>query len=88
MDSDETKIDIKKALRVVQTVMDKGTQDGEAYRYDGLYASAGFDGYSAMLYNDYVTLNIFFHNKFTFDYSSRKERDAFMDKLGRIEKAG
>ncbi len=88
MDENETKINIRKALRVTQTVMDKGVKEDNAYRYKGLYASSDFDGYTAMLYNDYVSLHINFHNTFTFEYSNSKARDAFLEKVNSIDKTG
>jgi hypothetical protein len=48
---------------------------------NGLCASQGFDGYTASIYNDYVRLDIHFHNRFTFEFSSKKERRAFLEKI-------
>ncbi len=83
---DEGKIDIKKALRVFQVVLDKGELiDGE-YHLEGLRADPGADGYTITLCNDYCTLVIQFHNNFTFDYWGDVERDKFLRKLDNIDR--
>lgn len=80
-------INIRQALRVYEKVTEQGERiDGE-YHYRGLVASAGYDGYTVTLRNDYVTLDIFFHNKFHFEFLNKKERDAFLDKVMLLDKA-
>ena len=80
-------INIKQALRVFEKITDQGQcVDGE-YHYRGLIASSGYDGYTITLRNDYVTLDIFFHNKFHFEFLNKKERDGFLEKLALLDKA-
>ncbi|MBX2859230.1 MAG: DUF3081 domain-containing protein [Cellvibrionaceae bacterium] len=83
--SNDDKISIKKALRVFQKILDSGEKTDSEFRLNGLRASTDFDGYAVTLRNDYVCLDIFFHNKFAFKYSNQRERDLFLDKLDQID---
>ncbi|MFT6791525.1 MAG: hypothetical protein ACJA04_000727 [Cellvibrionaceae bacterium] len=81
------KIEVRKALGVIDYIFSEGEKDGDAYVLNGLRAKSDFDGYTVTLMNDYVTLNIYFHNKFRFEYSSKKERDQFLEKMDLLYKA-
>ena len=85
MNSDD-RVSVKKALRVFQKVCDAGEKTGDEYQYNGLKASSDFDGYTVTLRNDYVSLDIFFHNKFNFEYTNQKERDLFLEKIDQIDR--
>lgn len=79
-------MNIRKALTVFQKVLDNGERNGENFELNGLRASYGFDGYTATLSNDYVTLTIQFHQRYSFEYSSTKEKLAFIDKIEAMSK--
>lgn len=80
----DEKINIKKALLAFNTIVNQGHRDGHKYVLNGLTAYTGFDGYDVTIYNDYVRLDIFFHNKISFRYSSNKEKMLFLEKLNII----
>lgn len=82
------KVNIKQALRVFSTIMSEGKRnesDG-SYRLQGLVAETDFDGYTATIKNDYVSLSIYFHNKIGFEFSNMKERQLFLDKIEAMDK--
>ncbi len=79
-------VNIRKALRVFHSILDKGERHGNEYHLNGLRAESDFDGYTASLRNDYVSLDIFFHNKFAFHYSNSKEKDRFLEKIDAMDK--
>lgn len=84
--AEQGKVDVRKALRVFQVMLDQGENiDGE-YHFDGLKADPGIDGYSVTIRNDYVTLVVQFHSKFNLDYQGAIERDRFLDKLDKIDR--
>ncbi|MFT6387891.1 MAG: hypothetical protein ACJAUP_001263 [Cellvibrionaceae bacterium] len=75
------KVNLKKAFRAFNRITTEGYRNGDEYSLNGLTAHSDFDGYTITIRNDYVRLDIFFHNKFSFDYSSRKERILFLEKI-------
>ena len=80
------KVDVRQALRVFNTIMEHGEQRGGESHLGGIIASAGYDGYTVTLRNDYVTLNVYFHNKFSLDFSSRQQLMLFLDKLAALDR--
>ena len=84
-------IDVRKALAIFGIITDKGfaTKNSEGvtvHTLNGLVAESSFDGYTIMIKNDNVSLSIFFHNKFAFEYTNNKEKDIFLEKMRVIEK--
>lgn len=84
-------IDVRKALTVFSTIAEKGVAGKNAegstvHTLNGLVAESSFDGYTIVIKNEYVTLSIFFHNQFSFDYLNTKEKNVFLDKMRVIEK--
>jgi len=80
------KVDIKKTLRVFNTIFTEGTRSGNEYILNGLRASTDFDGYTVTVCNDYVSLSIFFHNKIAFTFTNNKERTLFLEKIDAMDK--
>lgn len=86
----DDKIHVKEVLEVLEVfgkITSRGTKTDDGVIFNGITAKSDFDGYTITLCNDYVSLTVFFHNKFTFEYSSAKERDLFLDKMTAIKKA-
>lgn len=83
----DEKIDVRKALRVFQQIMSDGERIDNQYHLNGLVAHTDFDGYTATIRNDYVCLDIFFHNKFSFTYSDNKEKMLFLEKMNTLDAA-
>lgn len=83
----DDKIRVKEALEVFGKITTKGTKTDDGFVLNGIQAKSDIDGYTIILCNDYVNLTVFFHNKFTFEYSSAKERDLFLERMRAIKKA-
>ncbi|MGB5324096.1 MAG: DUF3081 family protein [Pseudomonadales bacterium] len=81
------KIDVRRALQVFNFILEHGQKGENVYRYNGLNAASAVDGYTISLYNDYVRLDILFHNRFTLDYSNEKELEQFCEKIDAIATA-
>ena len=79
-------INVRQALRVFQRVLELGVRKGEASSYKQLEAVLAVDGYTVILKDDYVTLTIYFHNKFALDYTSNRALYAFLGKLADIDR--
>ncbi len=84
MINQDTKIDVSKALLAYEKVVQYGYREGEEHRLDGIFVSSDFDGYTLFIHDDRVRLTVFFHNKFTVDYSSRRALMSFNEKLDSI----
>lgn len=82
----EEKVNVRKALRVFQIIITDGKRTGDEYHLNGLTAYTDFDGCTATIRNDYVRLDIFFHNKISFTYSNRKEKMLFLEKINAMDK--
>lgn len=80
------KLEVKQALRVFQHVVDRGAKVPGGYRLDGILADPGHDGYTVTLTDGTVTLRIFFHNAYEFEYRRRIDLDAFLDKLDKLDR--
>lgn len=78
-------INIKQSLSVFNVITSLGQKKDDEYSYNGLTAKSDFDGYTINIKNDYVSLTIFFHNKFSFEYTNEKEKLNFLSKLNEID---
>lgn len=78
-------IDIRQALRAFQTITENGEKREGEYHLSGLRAFTDFDGYTATICNDSVRLDIYFHNKYLFDFSNLKEKTVFLEKLKALD---
>ena len=83
----QEKLNVRQVLRVFNAIREHGEKRGSKYYLDGIVASTSYDEYTLTLSNEYVTLEVFFHNKFALQCSSRRQRVLFLDKLGVIDKA-
>ena len=81
----DRKVDVRKALRVFHKIVSCGERVGNDYHLHGLVAYTDFDGYTVTIRNDYVCLSIFFHNRFSIDYSSFKEKTLFLEKINTLD---
>lgn len=77
----EEHFEIKRALRVYDKVVSNGEKKQDKYEYKGLTASSSVDGYTVQITDGAVTLSIYFHNKYEFDYQNSKQLEAFIKKL-------
>lgn len=84
----DDRIKIKQALRVFYEIREQGKKINEdEYMLSGLRASSDYDGYTVRMQNDYVALDIFFHNSYKLNSSSNTETDKFLDTINKIDKA-
>lgn len=92
-------INLTQALRVYGLVIDKGTkvQDSKSapeqqlstegnggYYYQDMLAWSDYDGYTAYLKYNQVTLTLLFHGKYMLDYPSDAKLAAFIKKLNKL----
>lgn len=83
----KNEIDIHRALRVFNKVATLGEKQSDniqsVYRLCGLNALTDFDGYTISLSDAQVRLDIFFHNKYKFDYPNNEALENFLARLDR-----
>ena len=82
----DEKSDVRKAFRAFGTMLAEGQRVGNEYHLNGLVAYTDHDGYTVTIRNDFVKLDIFFHNKFSFNYSNRKEKLLFLEKINALDR--
>lgn len=80
-----SEIDIRMALRAFQNIVELGEKRGNKHYFKGVSAYSDLDGYNVDMTDDKVTLSIYFHSKYNLDYKSALDRDAFLEKLGKID---
>ena len=81
----DKKFDVAQALRVITKIIDQGEKkDGEYYLH-GLYASEGFDGYRVHLRDDFIKLDVDFHNTYNLDFSDHKALELFLSKMHDVD---
>ncbi len=80
------KLNIKQALRVFQKILDHGQRRDAERMLHGLYASSDLDGYTLMIRDEAVTLQIFFHNRHKLSFKRRPELDQFMKRLAEADR--
>ncbi|MEH6558811.1 MAG: DUF3081 family protein [Oceanicoccus sp.] len=81
----DKKFDVAQALRVIAKVIDQGEKKDDEYYFNGLYASEGFDGYRVHLHDDYVKLDVDFHNTYNLDFSDQKVLELFLSKIHDVD---
>ena len=81
-------IDTRAVLRAFNKITSEGVRSDDKYHLNGLTAYTDFDGYTIFICNDFVSLTVFFHNKYSFKYHNEKEKIAFLEKLNLLGKAG
>ena len=86
----KNEIDIHRALRVFNKVATLGEKQSDniqsVYRLCGLNALTDFDGYTIILSDAQVRLDIFFHNKYKFDYPNNEALENFLARFTDVEK--
>ena len=80
----DRKVDVARALRAYQNVLNYGERDGDGFVYDGLRASTDFDGYTVTLSDSVISLRIFFHNRFALEPNHGRAVDRFLARLNRV----
>ncbi|MDA0273506.1 MAG: DUF3081 family protein [Proteobacteria bacterium] len=75
------KINIKMALRAFNRIRLEGIERSGEHHLNGVSAGSGFDGYTITLHDDYVTLRIFFHNKFKLDFVNKRHLKTFIERI-------
>lgn len=78
------KIDIHQALEAFNQVTSHGEKKDGEYVLDGLWADAGFDGYTVTLRDEKVTLTVHFHSKYDLDFPTNHDLEIFLQRLERV----
>ena len=81
----DNKVNVAKALRVYQKVVNEGVKDQGQYVWQGLSVGSDLDGYSISLSEGRVSLQIFFHQRFSLEAPNREEASLFLKKLDRLD---
>ena len=81
----EKRFDINQALRVFDKIVSNGIKNQDKYTYKNLSAWNAIDGYTVQLSDESVTLSIYFHSKYEFDYKNSKQLADFIKKLARVD---
>ncbi len=70
-------MNIKNYLRLFNKVVNNGMRQGDKYELEQIMAWHDFDGYTCYLGYKDVTMSIYFHNKYEFDYQDKHSLQAF-----------
>ena len=81
----EDQFNINQALRVYDKVVTHGIKRGDKSYFQDISAWSDFDGYTIQLSYEQVTLSIYFHNKYEFEYGHSKSLDLFLKKLATVD---
>ena len=82
----DNKVNIARAFRAYQKVVDMGIKEKDQYVFQGVSVWAESDEYTIALSEGKVTLRIFFHQRFSLEAPTRKEASLFLRKLEKIER--
>ena len=81
----DNKVNVARALRVYQKVVNEGTKQQDQFVWKGLAVGSDLDGYSINLAEGRVSLQIFFHQRFSLEAPNREEASLFLKKLERLD---
>lgn len=81
----EKKLDIRTILNVYEIIVEQGERVEQGHSLDGITALSDQDGYQIRLQDNYVTLDVGFHNTQDFQYDKVEQLDAFIKRLESIE---
>lgn len=81
----EEHFDINHALLVYNKIVSDGEKDQDKYHYKDLTAWSDGNTYTVHMSDGIVTVSIYFHNKYDFDYQNDRQLTAFIDKLNAID---
>ncbi|GAA4882547.1 DUF3081 family protein [Ferrimonas pelagia] len=78
-------IDIRQALRVFDRIRQYGQPCSDGYRWQGVIAASGYDGYQISLSDGTVTLWLMFHSSHQFESGNRLEREQLLQRLAQLD---
>lgn len=78
--------DVGVALRAFDIVRRFGAKQEGWYVLDDIRVQPSYDGYTLYLANDDGCLSVFFHHKFSAEFSSQRDYERFLQKLEYIDK--
>jgi hypothetical protein len=81
----ETKIDIKRALRVFNIITRRGSKTSDGWSFDGLDAQTDADGYTVTLSDPHNQLTIYFHNSHRFTFANKRGARDFIKRMAKID---
>lgn len=71
-------------LRVFDVVLSSGDKHDDEYHYQGIVAKHDLDGYTCYLHYHDLTLTLYFHNKYAFDYQKEETLEKFTKLVKRL----
>ena len=80
----EHRFSVVTALKAFNRITQRGEKGAEGYVLDGVTARAEYDGYTVSMTDGRVTLYVYFHNKYKFDFERSADLDGFMATLQRL----
>ncbi len=83
----EEHFDINQALRVFDKIVTNGIKHEDKHSYQGMTAWSDVDGYTVQLSDDEVSVSIYFHNRYEFDYDTVRQLESFLSKLKAIDES-
>ena len=81
----EKKLDIRTILNVYEIVVEQGERLEQGHSLEGISVFSDQDGYQIRLQDNYVTLDVGFHNTQDFQYDKVEQLDGFIKRLESIE---
>ncbi len=82
----KNQLDIHFVLKVMDKIRKSGVKSEKGYVLEGIEAGTGYDEYTVYLATPQVTLHIFFHNKYQFEYQKEEHFKGFMKSLELINR--
>lgn len=71
-------------MQALHNIFEHGEKTERGFELNGIVAVSDHDGYTCTLCNDKVSFNLFFHNKYSFDYQSDDDLLKFERKIAAI----
>ena len=83
----EEHFDINQALRVFDKIVTNGIRYEDKHSYQGMTAWSDADGYTVQLSDDEVSVSIYFHNRYEFEYDTTRQLESFLNKLKALDES-
>jgi len=82
----KNQVDIQRLLRIFTLIQQYGEKTSQGHQLLGLTATSDFEGYTLTISDQSVSLDLFFHNKYKFDYPNNQALETFERRLKQLEK--
>ncbi|WP_104398461.1 DUF3081 family protein [Vibrio penaeicida] len=82
----KNQLDITLVLAVLDKIRKNGKKSDKGFVLEGIKAGTGYDEYTVFLASSQVTLYVFFHNKYQFEYQKQEHITGFIKSLETINR--